>query len=284
MASFNISGCCTLRDAFGFRKNCEHDVVQFLQFSSPVTWFDFITEPPRRVTMEDMAELSVDGALKNNFSKKCVTTDYNRLALDYFRLDADYWIFDFPEMVKYGLIKQTTEDGAVHYFTATGRVLHKNSNNQCFLDILNGKKERIYSVSYLTDHEIEKVISDLYHWVIYEKQYQAEQIILVRTINALEYYDGTFLNDYPDKLKLETENILMEKIYDVFERYFAGCHVIKFPRNIYGELPHKWGLHPLHFCKEAYDYLYEMVDLISKKSNIFSGGGICMTHMKPFLR
>lgn len=282
MSSFNISGCCTLRDTFAFRENSEHDVVQFLQFSSPVTWFDFITAPPQKITLEDLSELFVDGILKNNFTKKCVVTDYNRLALKYFQGRADYWIFDFPEMVIYGLIKQTTEEGIIHYFTATGRVLKKNKDNKCFLDVLPGKKEQIAPLSYLTDNKIEKVIADLYNWVVYDKNYTVEQVVLVRTINALEYCDGKVMQDYSNRKKLENENILLEKIYDVFERYFAGCHVIRFPENIYGEIPHKWGLHPLHYCKEAYDYLYGMIDLISKGENTYSSEYFVQVYEKLF--
>lgn len=274
MATFNISGCCTMRDIFGFKENCEHEVLHFLQFSSPVTWFDFLTKPQQKVGIDDLSDLTVDGELKNNFSKRCVLTDYNRNVLDYYKLKSDYWIFDFAEMVKYGLIRQTTEKGAIHYFTATGRISKKNRNNQCFLDILSGSKEKIDSFEFLTNEEIEKVISDLKNWVINEKQYDISQIILVRTLNAIEYYDGTSLKEYPNIVRLKIENQYMNKIYDTFEKYFSGCHVIKLPTNIYGVIPHKWGLHSLHFCKEVYDYLYEVIDEVVEINKVSDNEGI----------
>lgn len=270
MATFNISGCCTMRDAFGFQEKCEHKVIHFLQFSSPVTWFEFITEPEKEFLTSDLDELSVDGIVKNNFTKKCIVNDYNRTVLSYYKDKADYFIFDFPEMVRYGLIKQTINDNRVHYFTSTGRVLKRNSKHMNFLDLLSGNKSLIHVSEYLTDDMIEKILAKLHDWLIYTKGYALKEIILVKTLNALDYYDGTMMRSFPNVEKLKQENALLNKIYTKFECLFDGCHVVEFPTNAYGIVPHKWGLLSLHYSKEIYDYLYGAFDFIA---NNFSGGG-----------
>lgn len=269
MTSFNISGCCTLMDAFGFQEKNKHEIIHFLQFTSPVTWFKYLSKPEKIFSVEDLAELSIDGILKRNFSKKCVVNDYNRTVLNYFQEKADYFIFDFTEMVRYGLVKQVIDDNRVHYFTATGRVMDRNSQNKNFLDLLSGKKEIISVDQYLSEELISEVMDNLKIWVCEKKGYKCEQIILVRTMNAVEYYDGTMMRSFPNRKKLEHENIHLEKIYSEFERKFKGCNVVRMPNNVYGIIPHKWGLLSLHFCNEVYDYLYNAFNMIANKC---SGG------------
>lgn len=264
MSTFNISGCCTLRDTFAFRKDNRHDVIHYLQFSSPVTWFEYESVPERYFNVEDLDGLNVDFEWKSNFTKRCVITDYNRSAKEYYKEKADFFILDLIEMVKYGLIKQTFPDEREsHFFTASGSIAYKNKDNQNFLGLLSGTMEKISPFDYLTDEMIEKIVSAFYDWLIFDKGYTEDQIILVKTFNATEYYDHNQLMQFSNKKLLENENELVAKTYECFANQFSRSHIINLPGNLYGVVPHKWGIHPLHFCAELYDYLYECFDLIS---------------------
>lgn len=57
MSKFNILSSCICRDAFGFQEKCEHEVITFLQSSSPVTWFKYNKKPKNLITMDMMNEV-----------------------------------------------------------------------------------------------------------------------------------------------------------------------------------------------------------------------------------
>ena len=264
MASFNISGDCTLRDAFGFKEDCRHEVKQFLQFSSPITWFDFKSQPGQNISFEQLDKLKVDWvSWKSNFYKKCIITDYNRQALNYFSEKTDFFIIDFTELVNLSLIRQTLPDGRIHYFTSSFGSKYKNENGVSFLDILPGTKEELEPETYLNDERLRLVADGMYDYLVNRLGYEEKQIILACVYDSTDYFDQGKHNEYGIKNKLLYANAQLEKIYDYFEFICPGAKVIRMPEEVFGELPHKWGFHCLHFCREAYDYLYECFDRIS---------------------
>ena len=47
---------------------------------------------PKVFSIDELDDLLVDGAIKNNFTKKCIINDYNRSVLSYFEKKVDYFI------------------------------------------------------------------------------------------------------------------------------------------------------------------------------------------------
>ena len=89
MATFNILSSCICRDAFGFQENCGHEIITFLQSTSPFTWFEFNQTPKRLLVPECFSDINI-----KNFRKKCVMLDYNKQVLSSYDEKSDFFILD----------------------------------------------------------------------------------------------------------------------------------------------------------------------------------------------
>ena len=66
MATFNILSSCICRDAFGFQENCGHEIITFLQSTSPFTWFEFNQTPKRLLVPECFSDINIKNFRKRN--------------------------------------------------------------------------------------------------------------------------------------------------------------------------------------------------------------------------
>lgn len=69
-------------------------------------------------------------------------------------------------------------------------------------------------------------------------------------------------------------NVIKSGIRDINRGYrylrkkLKGCHLIEFPNGVIGDENHKWGLYPLHFIPEYYDYGIEAIEtIVAKKTD-----------------
>lgn len=221
-----------------------------------------------KIDLSTLNGLTVDFDWKSNFTKRCIVTDYNRDVLNYYEKESDYFLMDFSEMVKYGLVKHYQKDGTLHYFTSSGSIAYKNASGNNFLSCLDGEKEFLSPSLYLSKEKIHSFMLSLHNWLINIKKYTESRIICVEIFNALSYYSNEMIFPIPNQDKCLAENALLRAIYDEFRIVFPNSNMIKMPSTVVAIQPHKWGLHPLHFCPEAYDYIYECVDLITKGSYV----------------
>lgn len=267
--SISINGCCVLRDIFGIREDensSSYKVMNFRQFSSPITWFIMNDKPEESISLEQLQNLTVDGVLKDNFTKKCIVDDYNKNVLHSYTDKSDYFLLDFAE-ARYGIVNLISNDGKKHCFTATGRVIKKNKEGICFLDLLQGEKTIDSYQKYDNAHNIKMTCELLADWLINKMGYKESDIILVETQNALSYTDGKEMYDFKNKDNIISENIYIQKWNEAFKNELSSCNVIKLPDELIADTRNKWKLHPLHFCREVYDYLYAAINVIVKKEN-----------------
>lgn len=260
MSKFNILSSCICRDAFGFQEKCEHEVITFLQSSSPVTWFKYNKKPKNLITMDMMNEVRT----LYNFQKKCILKDFNKEVLEAYNQKSDYFIIDLISLASTGVAKITQENGDTNFFT------YSKWFNRAYCDglksYLSGKIERYNAVEFLKNHKglLEDTIGNLIDWLIDVKGYEEEQIIVVQNQRVDSWTDSQYLYFFDGKNNRKRVNDTLNKAYDYFHKKVPNCHMIKMPFDTYSDKNHKWGLTELHFCKEFYDYLYLCFDLISK--------------------
>lgn len=267
MATFNILSSCICRDAFGFQEKCEHEVITFLQSTSALTWFHFDEKPIKPLKM-NMFE-NIDSLSK--FQKKCIIKDYNKEVLGSYQKKSDFFIMDLTEFVSANLAEYVEkENEKSHFFsytkwaaTAYDDGIKKFLPNELILhnavDLLKNEELMIETIDYIK------------HWLLVEKGYKEDQIILVRDKKVDAYSDSKVLVYFDNKYKRKSINKTLEKVYDCFESKMPKCHVIDMPLGTYSDKYHRWGVTDLHFCKEYYDYLYQCFDLIAKgKENLIS--------------
>ena len=258
MATFNILSSCICRDAFGFREDCKHEIITFLQSTSPFTWFGLSTPPKRLLVPEDF-----DGITQlSNFQKKCIAADYNNNVLDNYKEKADFFVLDFVSFANTNIAKIIDEQGKTHYFTLSK--WFNNAFRYGLREHISGKIKKVNALELLEKEELmEKTIDDLVNWLLYEKNYQEKQIILVRNKRVNCYSDSEYLYFFDRQVNRKIVNSMLDKIYDYFEQKMPGCNVIHMPYGVYADMFHKWGLMDLHLCKKYYDYLYSCFDVIA---------------------
>ena len=92
MTTFNILGCCILRDIFRIVPNEAYQVLRFIQSVSPVS---FMEEPQNQQRIEQ-SSLMID---RSPFVKRMLCHDINKTVLDAIRsTPADYMIVDLSEL------------------------------------------------------------------------------------------------------------------------------------------------------------------------------------------
>lgn len=260
MATYNILGSCICRDAFGFRENNKHEVLTFLQATSALTWFHYNDKPSRMMDLDFYND--VEGL--SNFQKRCLVHDYNKTVLEQFTKKADYFITDMTEFASMNIARETDKENHQHYFTFSKwfNTAYKNGAREK----LESSIKRINHLDIIDEELIEKTIDNYVKWIL-DKGYTSEQVILIENKRAYMYTDGELLFCFDGKEYRDKLNKLLDKIYYCFKKKMPAAYAIKMPAGILCDKNHKWGLTDLHFCKEYYDYLYECIDMISKKDN-----------------
>lgn len=258
MAAFNILSSCICRDAFGFQEDYKHEVITFLQSTSPITWFQYNKRPEQRIEMEMLED--IDSLYR--FQKKCIVKDYNKEILSSYDKKADYFILDLVSLASTG-IASIECDNEQHFFT------YSKWFNRAYCDglkkYLPGKIRKYNAVNFLQSHEnlLEMTIDGIVDWLLNIKGYTEDQIILVRNKRVDCWSDSEYLYYFDGKSSREKVNIKLDEAYDYFYKKMPDCHMIRMPFDTYADKFHKWGLTELHFCKEFYDYLYLCFDLIA---------------------
>ena len=258
MATFNILSSCICRDAFGFQENCGHEIITFLQSTSPFTWFEFNQTPKRLLVPECFSDINI-----KNFRKKCVMLDYNKQVLSSYDEKSDFFILDLVSFANTNIAANEDEEGNKNYFTYS----------KWFLDAYRGglskyvgeKIQKIDALELLSNVKLmKKVVTSLIDWLVNRKQYKDTQIILVRNKKVNCYSDSQYLYFFNNQVRRTRVNTMLDKIYDYFEFKLPGCHVVHMPYGVYADTHHKWGLTDLHLCNQYYDYLYSCFDMIAQ--------------------
>lgn len=264
MATFNILSSCICRDAFGFQKNCRHEVTTFVQATSALSWFIFNKKPemPLEMCMFD----DIDGLSK--FQKKCIIKDYNKEVLSTYQEKSDFFIMDLTDFVSANLAEYIEADDVPHHFFSYTKWF-STAYKSGLKAVLSNKMKVHNAVQLLQNEEyINQTIDQIRHWLLVEKGYTEDQIILVRNKKVEAYSDSEILVYFDNKYRRRGINETLEKVYDYFCNKMPQCHVINMPLGMYGDKYHKWGTTDLHFCKEYYDYLYQCFDLIANGKEI----------------
>ena len=252
---------CILRDTFSFIPWNEHEVQHFLQWTHPVTNFIYTKKPERTMELKHFGH----ERSKMNFKERCIVNDYNRTVPDYFELPSDYFVLDLVTIVHTHLLKEKQSDGSEHFIThsqAFSELMEIGLRENFFKNI---KLEKVSALELLNEVSYQQIIDAYVKWLLEDKKYRQEQIIVVENRSVHYWTDGNALFELD--LDFRKENEILRKCYDYFEEICPNCHVIKMPCNVYADLNHHWGLSDLHFCIEYYEYLYSCIDAIVKEKN-----------------
>ena len=262
MAVFNIYGMCILRDLFSLVQKNDHTVQKFLQWSNLATNFVYNTKPLEKLELKHFGH---DGD-KPNFKERCVINDYNHTGLDFFDKESDFFLLDLVTLVHTDVYKEIQSDGSEHYFTMSKALLDLLDSTGLRENFFKDRNyTRVPALDILESAGYENVIDAYVKWLLEDKGYKPEQIILIENRSIHHWTDGNCL--YEMNSDFHIKNDILKLCYRYFKKKCPGCHVIKFPCNVYGDYYHRWGLSDLHYCIEYYEYLYDCIDAIATKEN-----------------
>lgn len=100
--------------------------------------------------------------------------------------------------------------------------------------------------------------------------YKPGRIILHKAYGVNDYLtkDGKLKKFSDDKIAENVKRrILLEKLNNICENKFKGCHIIEMPDGVFADEMHRWGIQPLHFFGPYYDYAAEAIQIIDKRKN-----------------
>ncbi len=223
------------------------------------------------------AEIIQEEILKSdlsNYRKRAFLCDINKETINYLMEEkADYLVLDVTDcrnavLGAYDLNKKD-DINDVRCITANGfwNLLSSQFRNE-FLNHYS------YKVWYPTELKEELYFSAVYKFAeLVKKYYESDRIIINRHFFADDLVENgqlipfTVNSDRVLNLTFNTKN-LVDSLFYLLKEQLPGCHVIEWPRNVLGVIPHVFGWSPLHYhpvCAAFGDECAEYFASVSKK-------------------
>ena len=270
--TFDIWGCCVSRDSFGVPLDQgrgiqypprQKSVGRYLQkdgFDSLNTFRyqinNYIQGIPISIQysplygplITDDENFPLQGA-----GKKWALESYNKSVIDILDNSGSEWLIVDFRSEGYPRVLIEHFDGRIDYACGGG-----SSTAECekIADFFS-KKEWVKNaiVVYGNDYSEESIrqFSD------FAKSRYGNKIIAIETREA--YFklnkDGETIDAPSNEFRNRISSNTLLKFYQ-----FTGCHLIKCPYAICGDVYHKWGPSDVHYLSEYYDYVYQSICLI----------------------
>ena len=257
----SILGLCVLRDFFGMKENNGgFEIDRFVQSISPISAVSN-SMLQKRIDNSDEIIQNVFHDL-TNFYKRLIKQDLEKSVFTYLsERKSDYLIIDAGNC-RYNLLKYSA-GGVDRYLTIVYEEKVKKLMDGGYLPAeaeiitLEDMKESVFE--FYMDQYIDQIL----------KLYNVEQIILVEC-RGVPFYINKHQNrihyfDYERNKKWYRD---INRGYRYLRKKLKGCHLIEFPNGVIGDENHKWGLYPLHFIPEYYDYGIEAIEtIVGKKTD-----------------
>lgn len=254
MITFNILGCCILRDIFRIADKIQKfKVTKFYQSTGPIS---FCEVPKNRISQEILG----NNFEWTNFVKKCVCADINKTVLaDIEGTPSDYLLLDLCEL-RFRNCKINLQKGDSFFVTQT-KYINSILENKDFCNFLGIQ-------SFETDIELDECEIENYLHVFVrfiKEHYKQQQVILVKNLPVWRHLDDEKLcfEEYwiPGITKVREK---LEKYYMYIQKLMPEIHIIDMPNPCLGNALHTWGMAPLHFVDEYYQYLYKAIEIITE--------------------
>lgn len=145
-----------------------------------------------------------------------------------------------------GYLSEDLIDKAIHNNNLNDNSLLLQIASTPKIDILNFEEDIFYRFMDCYINEILNV-------------YDEKHIILLNIRNVFQFITSDYVQMAITNLnRWEKQNERIDKGYKYILKKLPNVHVIDFPITVVGNKNHKWGLEPLHYIDEYYDYAKRM--------------------------
>ena len=270
--TFDIWGCCVSRDSFGVpldqgqgiqypprQKGVDEYLEKDSLDSSNIFRYqinNYIQGIPISVqysplygpVISDDEDFPLQGA-----GKKWALESYNKSVIDLLDNSESEWlIVDFrSECYPRVLIEHF--DGHIDYACGGGPSIEENKKIADYYLKKEWVKNAIVVYGPGYSEESIRRFSD------FAKSRYGNRIIAIETREAFFRLneEGKVIDSPPDEQRNQISSNALLKFYQ-----FTGCHLIKCPYAICGDVYHKWGSSDVHYLSEYYNYVYQSICLI----------------------
>lgn len=243
----NVFGCCVSRDSLDIHKE-RYEVPRYAAFISPYT---ALSGEKVDISVEELKKAGLSG-----IEARGIALDGNCGVIDFFKEQkADWILLDIADargtVAKWGDI----------LLTLVGNESKKRKAIETVLSLNNPVLTPAWRLSI---EELENRTATLLDKIL--ELYDVQRIIFHEFFKVREYISTNgYLCQY-SKMHLD----LADKYYDIHKRLLAfsekklkGCHVLQSPDHVLGDEKNRWGLAPLHFCREYYEYADQAIQIIT---------------------
>ena len=246
----NVLGCCVSRDAVELIKD-ECVVGNYAPFNSAYSVYNGAA-----------LELDTDRLISigmTPFIARVVTLDAAKRTVDYIKEKRSDWLLlDIADsrlsvLVWHNSNIYLTYNSYVQKFLPDLRELFPAEDPQ-LIEVWKIPEEALID-------SVDKMLDELL------KIYPANRIILNEFYRVPEFLTAEGFVKKFSKVTLDLNNKwnpILERLNQHCEKRLVGCHVIRSLKNALSYEKHKWGLMPLHYCSEYYEYIGKCLEAIIK--------------------
>ena len=249
--SINVLGCCVSRDTVAH--DC-FDVGRYLGFISPYT---MLSGTPYYVSVDEVKNTGLAGTFA-----RAMHYDAANQAIKYISEVQSDWL----------LLDICTARRPVLKWNDSGLVITHNFDDKIIYarlkKLLGEPDEEVNALDIplnIMQARMEQVCNEILAF------YKPEQIILHKAYGVDDYLtkDGKIKKFQEKKLAENAKrHVLLERLNNVCESKFKGCHVIEMPDNVFADEMHRWGIQTLHYFGPYYDYVADAIKIIDNNNGV----------------
>ena len=221
-------------------------VDKFIQSANPIS---LVSDKP----IDEMYVGTVKKCFydKSNFYQRCLEIDLYKTAFKFLKeLKSDYILIDMMTL-RHDLFKTQSGYGTL-MFKNEAKLMQKHGFIEEFeINEVNDIPDIVF---YSAMDKYMELLLDIYN---------PKQIILVE-LEAVYYTYNSNTNRLAtfNENRVTKFNQAAKKGFDYVRKKIPQAHLIPFPKNMVGDINHKWGNYPLHYIYEYYEYAYKCIDII----------------------
>ena len=247
--TFTILGICVSRDivgAAGFKVN------RFVQDVSPISLFyGSVLGNGFRLDEENIKCYLANTKLNHFFIRNTIL-DMNKTVYEYlFEVQSDWLVIDA---------------GCLRHKTLIDRE-RKTAVTEAHLKRLKYRYDeniyQLYETMTLEEKEFDICMGACLARLL--REYPEEKIIVVESYLVSHYVDAKRSGIHKFKREIKNENAAISMGHDYLKRNLKKSHFIPFPAHILADASHKWGLAPLHYVPEYYEYGSRALKIIMRE-------------------
>lgn len=253
-----ITGCCVSRDLFNYDRMKNYEVQKFIQFN-PISLqnakgagIDILSDFHKIIWKSNFIKRCAECALENSLIPSVLAPEGEILVLDLAEERIPKAIIDFQG-------KQVVVAKHAFYESIFGLMGKGDYRDAHIKDI------RFNAMPW------DDVVSNYKNFTCKMlSKYKEENIVIIEIFMSGRFIDKDYsIVCYNEKNSgfsqkyIADVNSYLEKCYQLLYTLLPKAKKIRIPKEILTTYYHRWGINPLHFTAETYEYLIKCMDILT---------------------